>query len=169
MGLQASSVVQLHEHLPARALQNVYLYLFLQAPNSSSWLKLSEDSSNCCLPTALRKTAKPNLWQTVHRSFVICHFIISSFISCHSLSFALLWSSYTELLLVHQMSHTLCFSPGSFLYIDFSLWPEHVPCSMSHFHPNCLSSHFWSQLRLLLLGRIPWFPSSIQVPGYMLP
>lgn len=46
------------------------------------------------------------------------------------------------------MLHVFCFSPGSFLSIDFSLWPEHVPCpnptSSACISASDLSSdHFW--------------------------
>lgn len=94
------------------------------------------------LPTALRKITK--LLLMVHKTLWDLPLLTSP----ASFQLWTLCFSHTEFLLVHQIPHVFCFSPGSFLCIGFSLWPEHVPC------PNptwsaCISAsdlssdHFW--------------------------
>lgn len=75
-----------------------------------------------CLPTAFRKR------HMAHRSFVVYPCCLSLLRFLPLLQLCTLWSGHTELLLVHQMPHTLCFSPGSVLCTDFPLWPEHALC-----------------------------------------
>lgn len=96
------------------------------------------------LPIALKKITK----LLFIRSFGICPWLL---LQLHFLLVLQLWTlcfSHTEFLLVHQMPHVFCFSLGSFLCIDFSLWPEHVPCpnptSSACISASDLSSdHFW--------------------------
>lgn len=95
MGLQTSGVhLQFTEYLPARELSKMHMCVYF------SRLRTAQ-----CLPSSLRKM--------VQRSFVICPYLLLQlhFLLCPQL--CTLCSSHAEILLVHQVSHAVSFSPGS--------------------------------------------------------